>query len=159
MTEDSKLSESMDGLIQRNRERDERKRVEAWKMPTPMRDWQAHGLRCVVLSGPSSINGYAFVPEGHPWHSIHYSECPSECGESWCEHTPESRIEVHGGITFSHLGDDGGWIFGFDTAHHGDHMILGDVTYDGIMWNVESVGAETESMAEQLAQMTVDAPA
>lgn len=48
--------------------------------------------------------GYVLVPEGHPWHGLHYRDIPGE---------------VHGGLTYSDTeGDD--WAIGFDCAHSCD---------------------------------------
>lgn len=122
---------------------------------TPIRDWLAHGLRCVTLNNPmGGINGYVFVPSGHPFHSIDYSDCPRGCRDEWCEHRPEAVVDVHGGITFSQLDEDGDWVFGFDTLHAGDFMITQLAVHDGRIWDAAAVAEETERMASQLAGLT-----
>lgn len=47
--------------------------------------------------------GYVGVPDTHPFHGVGYSACPDgACENSWeCGHSPESRLSVHGGITFA----------------------------------------------------------
>lgn len=83
------------------------------------RKWHIGTLACFVRSGRMSINGYVAVPESHPWYKVHFTECPIKCGEDWCGHSPETLIEVHGGLTYSGLSVEG-WVFGFDTAHAWD---------------------------------------
>lgn len=105
------------------------------------------GLPCLVVrNSGGALCGYVGVAEGHPLYALGYSSgCsrPAECAENregndWCTHTPDSLLEVHGGITFSHFcahtddeskhichkpspGDpDPVWWFGFDCAHAGD---------------------------------------
>jgi hypothetical protein len=99
----------------------------------------ATGLDCLIVRGPGgALCGYVGVSETHPWFRKGYSECLDNCGESWCEHSPGSRIGVHGGLTFADScreGDDESvgvchvpelgqpdhvWWFGFDCAHGGD---------------------------------------
>ena len=152
---DKDLKERMEELSARNDERQEKARREVWKHPKPLREWTAHGLRCFMLSGVvGGPNGYAVVPPEHPWYAVHYSECPkSECDEEWCEHTPESGIEVHGGITLSALVKDG-WAFGFDTAHVGDQLAMGaSGLVPGTVWELGNVATETEHMAKQLSEV------
>ena len=144
---------AMQRMEEMGRERKKRQREEPWDMPEPLRDWIAHGLHCVILDGPMGINGYVFVPLEHPFHLTAYSECPQGCEESWCDHTPESAIDVHGGITFSHLAKSGEWVFGFDTCHAGDFMITPISVYEGQIWDEDAVADETAGMAEQLAVM------
>lgn len=82
--------------------------------------------------------GYAGVAKAHPWFGIEYHQCLEGCkGEinntfshpftHWlCGHpTPERIIEVHGGLTYSGLGDgkflpEDYWWFGFDCSHAWD---------------------------------------
>jgi hypothetical protein len=113
------LKAAMDRLATRNAENKQRRLTTVWEHPQPLKEWQAHGLTCMVLAGPASTNGYVTVPRNHPFYGVAYSDCPQGCGESWCGHSPASVIYVHGGITFSSLGSKG-WIFGFDTCHSDD---------------------------------------
>jgi len=149
MLDDSML-ERMDEMLAK---RKEVACTEPWEHPDPLKEWESSGLSCMLIFGPhSNINGYVTVPKSHPLHGIHYSDCPKkDCSEEWCDHSPEIAIEVHGGITFSNLGRDGGWIFGFDTSHYGDYTpyMLGS---DGRVWSDVEVATETESMAKQLAE-------
>jgi hypothetical protein len=102
------------------------------------------GLDCLLVRNPiGALCGYVGVGPEHPWHGKGYSQCtaepacPVEDGErSWdCGHSPESLLDVHGGITFAdgcgHDEDeshgichvplpgraDDLWWFGFDCAH------------------------------------------
>lgn len=84
-------------------------------------------------------NGYVVIPEGHSMHGVHYDNIP---------------VDVHYGLTFSELVDDGikdhwqlndedvgAWIVGFDTLHYGD---------DINKWPKDAVQAETDRLKEQL---------
>lgn len=94
-----------------------------------------------VRNGMGAWCGYVGLPPEHPWHGVGYSQCLDDCGEDWCfQHSPEARIEVHGGLTFAdrcHESDQGPgygichvplpsrpddvWWFGFDCSHAGDY--------------------------------------
>ncbi len=64
-------------------------------------------------------NGYVAIPPSNPWHKVYYDSIP---------------VSVHGGLTFSELGEDyqgsfmpdnipnDYWIIGFDTSHGGDTL-------------------------------------
>lgn len=101
----------------------------------------ATGLPCLAKRHPhlGSWCGYVGIAEGHPLFGKGYSECVSKgCAEQYCyEHTPESMLDVHGGITYADRCQDGPeaiaichvpepgqadhvWWFGFDCAHAGD---------------------------------------
>lgn len=126
------------------------------------REWEAFGLQCAVVQGRegSSRCGYVRVPPGHPLHGKNYDDFD---------------IEVHGGLTFAEeepcAHEDGiGWWFGFDCAHAGDafydpdnlpeHLVKmqqkhpGLFLYDdGHFWTQSEVEAETERLAERLANL------
>lgn len=68
------------------------------------------GLPCLIVRNHGGAwCGYVGVSEGHPLYGIEYGQCPlgDKCAEykpdehSWCDHRPESRFEIHGGLTFS----------------------------------------------------------
>lgn len=95
---------------------------------------------------PGVINGYARIPEDHPWHNLPYNE------------VNDLDLDVHGGITFSG-GDTGHWI-GFDTAHAFDtsplmRQWMPDLPNVGgipqIHWTAEKVAREAMSLAQQIA--------
>lgn len=97
----------------------------------PLQAWECEGILCAISTGYVQLNGYARVPENHPWRTrfTAYSDLP---------------VEVHGGLTFGPQdaheelklpGSDGpglpareaitweerlGWI-GFDTGHVFDY--------------------------------------
>lgn len=99
----------------------------------------ATGFDCLLHRGPGGHwCGYVGVAEGHPLFGVGYSECPQHCadGDSWhCDHTPETMLRVHGGLTFAaecadsgdestgicHVAAEGRpdhvWWLGFDCAH------------------------------------------
>lgn len=85
--------------------------------------------------------GYVGVTEGHPFFGRNYSECSATppCGDTYCQHSSESLMSVHGGITYSRFCNDEAenpasaichvpfpgrpdrvWWLGFDLAHHMD---------------------------------------
>lgn len=154
MLDDPKDQEMFAEFHKRHLENLERRRVEPWNPGRePVREWNHAGFRCMTIYGLGSLNGYVIVPKNHLWHKIHYLECPIECGEVCCVHRPEEAIEVHGGLTFSGLWKDGGWVFGFDTAHYNDMTIFSSgFVLPGIVRDDEYVEKETEKMAEQLKE-------
>lgn len=80
------------------------------------------GFACMVNRiDLGSLCGYVGIPDGHPLYGLAYDECRVSCGESWCEHTIDARIDVHGGVTWTGPDptrtDTTLWWIGFDTAH------------------------------------------
>ena len=86
-------------------------------------------------------NGYVIIPKGHPLHGLDYNEIN------------DKGIDVHYGLTMSANVEDctnwkdtflpeeaGGWVVGFDTAHHMDTLNT---------WPKEAVEAETERLKRQ----------
>lgn len=124
------------------------------------REWEHQGLQCAVVQARPGMHrcGYVRVPPSHPYFKKHYDHVP---------------VEVHGGLTFSHIEDcqheDGtGWWFGFDCAHAGDAMVdplatdfdeFGKVykqfqrLEDEHYWTQEEVERETERLAGQLNEL------
>lgn len=147
-----------------------------WQDEPDKMQWQDEetGLPCLIVRGPvGALCGYVGVAEGHPWHGHEYSKPlrPAEAGEDeWMVDSPESRIRVHGGLTFSAFcreSDDESkgichrpapgepdhvWWFGFDCAHCDDHSPLMKSLYgDDIYRNVEYVQEQCRELARQLA--------
>lgn len=99
------------------------------------------GIHWVTLAAPhgNAINGYARIPEGHPWRV----EVPD-------------TVTVHGGVTYE---DESGWI-GFDTLHGGDVWEGSDMPrffppeYE-IHWTPEKASDEARSLARQIAIASV----
>lgn len=137
------------------------------------------GLPCLIRRNPSIGNlcGYVGVPEDHPLHGVDYSqciyiahgrECPDPEQEEWgyCDHEPQSLIDVHGGVTFAgeHPDDsekDGPeWWVGFDCAHLGDVCPGMDVGQSrGTYRRFRYVRGETEGLARQLVAIDTVAKA
>jgi len=82
--------------------------------------------------------------------------------------SPELQISVHGGITWSEMGEggeyrtEGLWWFGFDCAHFMDYVpglneALGRrrLLADGEYRNIEYVTNECKRLAEQLADVVI----
>ena len=62
------------------------------------------GLDCLMVRNHfGAWCGYVGVAEGHPFFGKDYGQCAASpvCEESWCDHSPGSRISVHGGLTFA----------------------------------------------------------
>lgn len=107
--------------------------------------WQSHGFKCkVIFVRRSHRCGYVGIPKGHVAYDKDYDDLP---------------IEVHGGLTYGQIGEDGLNWFGFDCAH------LGDKTKDDFpsleenehFWTLEEVVKETEQMAQQFSKLTLRA--
>lgn len=88
-------------------------------------------------------NGYVVVFNNHPMYGKGYDEVP---------------VDVHGGLTFFGCANDfpelteefeGGWVFGFDTAHYNDDMER---------WPKEAVERETENLKSQFVELSPDFP-
>lgn len=77
-------------------------------MTQPHAAGEVGGIYWCTISAPiyGAINGYVRVPAGHPWHRCEYHEV---------------NTDVHGGLTFAAMGDDGSKWFGFDTMHFLDY--------------------------------------
>lgn len=89
-----------------------------------------------------STNGYARIPEGHPWRKLD----DFQWGNS-------ANISIHGGVTFG-ITDDG-WI-GFDTSHYGDYWPDSPMNFGHSIgdtdWTREMVVAEAKDLARQIAK-------
>ncbi len=89
-------------------------------------------------------NGYVLIPEGHPLHG---------------KHCRDIDVDVHGGLTFSELVDDGmieRW--GMDAEDKGKRCVGFDTnrSYDSLSeWPKKAVMAETDRLAEQLLSYKV----
>lgn len=160
------------------------------------------GLPGLIVRGPlGALCGYVGVPREHPWHGVEYGGCTlpdakprgldkpeaeatvfekwragvTVCDKDWCDHRPESKIDVHGGLTYSgacsphadnpelgicHLPDAGEpddvWWFGFDCAHSGDHtpkpsgLSYIDEDRGGFYHTIGAVRREVEHLASQI---------
>lgn len=65
-----------------------------------------NGIRCEIMRNcVGAICGYIIVEANHPWHTKDYHDIDAE---------------VHGGLTFAQLDEDGSYWVGFDCAHSGD---------------------------------------
>lgn len=108
---------------------------------TPQRArWEHQGVECAVhfMQHLWIFTGYCLIPKGH---SLEHSP---DWGEPW------NLLDVHGGVTYGPEPAEGGHIVGFDTGHAGDYSYL---TGTGRRWTLEDVIAETNCMAEQIAQV------
>jgi len=151
-----------------------------WDDEPDRKEWQAHGLKCVILRHPRGgfLCGYVGVPEDHPLHGADYGEpcaflVARELGDlpdrqelvkavlamaSAYKGTPQSVLWVHGGLSYAHNGlrDYEGpplWWFGFDCAHSGDLCPNEQPCWGASYRDMAYVTRETEHLAEQLAAL------
>lgn len=111
--------------------------------------WEHKELTCcVLLIRQSHRCGYVRVPKNNPAFELNYEDVP---------------VDVHGGLTFSNMSltgqpdDENYHWFGFDCAHFGDEIRLSGLRngfLHGHWWTLEEVITETNSLAEQLADLT-----
>ena len=69
----------------------------------------------------------------------------------------ELPIDVHGGLTYGEIEDDGLCWFGFDCAHAWDRTLELErhgFPQEGHLWTLEEVIEETEKMAKQFSELT-----
>lgn len=148
-----------------------------WMTEPDRVEWRHKGVPCLIVRNQmGALCGYAAVAPGHKLHKVPYSRCgrwkrrknKRECWKGYCGHSPESVLDVHGGITFADVCQPGTpichipqagepaevWWFGFDCSHSGDHVpsmgefwfMSGRETYK----DVDYVKRETEELADQL---------
>jgi len=156
----------------------------------------ATDLDCLMVrNGMGYWCGYVGVDKSHLFHGVDYDSCPygNTCSvraastDWWadCDHTPNSKVSVHGGLTFArdcnenapeghgvcHVPYEGRepdvWWLGFDTAHCGDAspMDAADGAYPLTMPEYKSddtykdeayVRNEVENLAKQLKAVADD---
>jgi hypothetical protein len=75
-----------------------------WPFPkAPLNSGVVDGVLWATAAAPiePAVNGYAYLPENHPWRGLDYGDIPAV---------------AHGGLTYGHKN----WI-GFDFLHSGDY--------------------------------------
>ena len=103
------------------------------------KEWEAYGFKCkVIFVRQSHRCGYVGIPKGHVAYDKRYDELP---------------IEVHGGLTYGAVEEDGLKWFGFDCAHSED--ATASSPSEGHFWTLEEVVEETEKMAKQFSELTL----
>lgn len=111
-----------------------------WQTEPDKLQWTdaATGLPCLIVRNRAgALCGYVGVSEDHPWFKVDYGDHIGEpCTDEYCyEHRPDAIVNVHGGLTYSalcqegrpegegicHIPDHGQpdrvWWFGFDCNH------------------------------------------
>lgn len=148
---------------------------------------EATGLDCLMHRSPSGAwCGYVGVPEGHPYFGKDYGQCTRNppCEDFYCEHSPDSAVDVHGGLTYAdfcqdtkdesfgicHVPEPGRphrvWWLGFDCAHAGDlspahdalpgmAAIHGRYPRSDTYRNREYVENEVTKLAQQVASLAL----
>lgn len=160
-----------------------------WQDEPDRIEWEHAGRPCLMVRNTQVSGawcGYAAVDPGHPWHGLNYSRIEIERDEQGGlvvreadRPSPESIIDVHGGLTYSgacrgsvcHVAKAGQpedvWWFGFDCAHGFDLSPLMEVALNRarrelgmpsllenprheVYRDVAYVQAQVNSLAEQL---------
>jgi len=90
--------------------------IRPWEGEPDHAEWiqEPSGYRCRITRSDTTgtLCGYVGIPKGHRFWGIGYDEGNDE--------VDAISEDVHNGLTYSDMGDDGWWYFGFDTAHHTD---------------------------------------
>lgn len=125
----------------------------------PDRDEFEHaGLKCLILRHHElgHLCGYVAVSKGHPCYGKDSERMPYD---------DLFPVEVHGGLTFSRVGNGdtwptGFWWLGFDCAHAWDLVPFMEElkanlghTEHGIYKNFQYVKQETEALADQVVTL------
>lgn len=91
--------------------------IRPWEGEPDHAEWEQEvsGYKCRIVRNETSgtLCGYVGVPKEHRFWGISYNIDPDP-------ELSDISDNVHGGLTYSRLGDDGWWYFGFDTAHLDD---------------------------------------
>ena len=102
------------------------------------------GLPCLARRSPLGMwCGYVGLGTAHPFYGLTAEDCalrPFPCDTPSCDHRLGDLLAVHGGLTFSGLGDEGEdsatalchvaepgedarlWWLGWDAGHFGDYV-------------------------------------
>ncbi len=108
MTE-NEYKESMERIIELNEEHKRESLVVSREWPPSdssfIEDDVHQGLRYIVLQGPFAVCGYVRVPPGHPDAAKEYDDI---------------GVDVHGGLTFRCLDNEGFHWYGWDNGHYGE---------------------------------------
>jgi hypothetical protein len=137
---------------------------------------EASDLDCMILRGPAgALCGYVGIDESHPLFGVPYGGARGYMERQPDDIIPEDLFDVHGGLTYSDVCDEGGhichvpargrsehvWWYGFDCAHAFDycpkfeattrHLGLTSFTR-GTYRDVNYVQAECASLARQLSE-------
>ena len=161
-----------------------------WDSEPDKAQWtdEATGLPCLIVRNHGgALCGYVGVTDGHPLFGAtgEYSctlrpRCEEGAENGFCDHTPDSYVRVHGGITFTGFcspGEDESrgichvpapsepdhvfWL-GFDCSHYLDYSPGHDATSrrhglgamrDGVYRTLSYVRSECARLASQLAAM------
>lgn len=144
--------------------------ISPWLTEPEREEFEHCGFKCLILRHEhiGHLCGYVGLPESHPWFGVGYNQCFLGCKSedcTWEKHhpSPEKMINVHGGLTFSQMGEgkypEGYRWFGFDCAHCYDYCPGMDElltrfgsSYDmgGVYRDIDYVRNEIKRMAEQM---------
>jgi hypothetical protein len=126
---------------------------EPWKGEPNRQEWEAHGLRCLILreSFWGHLAGYVGIPQGHPW----YGQSASRLNLD--------GVLVHGGVSFAQPSDSlrqpaDLWWVGFDCGHLYDYKPrkkehgLSNWS-DAVYRDMDYVTRQTEGLAQQAAEV------
>jgi hypothetical protein len=125
------------------------------------REWEHHGLKCLVGFDDEYFegwySGYVAVPKDHP---------------CWGKDPSVVKVQVHGGLNFAKQGSDDSiwknknlWWFGFNCAQSTDDTSRNRWRFERPhpirqsevplrKWTLDEVCAETDKLADQLSNPT-----
>lgn len=126
------------------------------------------GYECLVIRNHfGALCGYVAIPPPHPFHGSDYAACTAKvCAGTYCEHSIDLQVQVHGGVTYAGPNQPDGigtgrsedaWWFGFDCNHAwdlapalmgGPFFRSGEETYRDLTFVIH----EVRSFARQLKE-------
>lgn len=141
------------------------------------RQWQAHGLDCMVVWFDAGYmphrNGYVRIPEGHPWHDIAYNEAVPDATPIAMDTEVEDLMEGVGTIgTMILLSSSEESRLSSEREMQYQVRVHGGLTFSGSLrgvdgywvgfdcahlddtparWTEDAVASEVERLAEQIA--------
>ena len=90
--------------------------IRPWENEPDHAEWvqEVSGYKCRIKRNPTTgtLCGYVGIPKEHRFWGVTYDEGNEELDAI--------ADDVHGGFTYTSVGDDGYWYFGFDTTHAND---------------------------------------
>jgi hypothetical protein len=89
--------------------------VRPWENEPDNAEWENEvGYKCRIVRNEITgvLLGYVGIPKEHKFWGLGH--------EGHNDEVDDISYHVHGGLTYSDMGDDGYWYFGFDTNHGDD---------------------------------------
>lgn len=112
--------------------------------PKIMKESKYKGFTYKIITIGRHPNAYIKIPKKHMLYEVPYSKI---------------QIDVHGGLTYSALEEDGYWI-GWDYAHWNDHYVyklpapINKLNEDGNKkWTIKEIEEECKSVIRQIQKL------